>query len=206
MLPSNRSSLIFSATTVGAVDLEFLDLLAKIVAPAAFSRAANARQMAADGAFRGAGLGGLKMGLRPLADRTLGAHVSPRRAGQRAPGAATKGRTERAQLELTARGGDHLRGHGRARDGGSATFLRKNGRADRQRTRAHQAVQSTARGSSHGQLSRLKSAPHGHGARRHRSRAHLSTPLATSSPVPHAPHLLPHCSLPSGVIGRHRAP
>jgi hypothetical protein len=45
-------------------------------------------------------------------------------------------------------------------------FLRKNGRADRQRTRAHRAVQSAARGSSHGQLFRLKSAPHGHGERR----------------------------------------
>ena len=63
------------------------------------------------------------MGSRPLAGCALGAHVSPRRVGQRAPRAATKGRTEKAQLELTARGGDHLRGHGRARDGGSDTFF-----------------------------------------------------------------------------------
>ena len=42
------------------------------------------------------------MGLHPLAGYALGAHVSPRRVGQRAPGASTKGLTERAQLELTA--------------------------------------------------------------------------------------------------------
>ena len=41
------------------------------------------------------------VGLRPLAGCALGAHASPRRVGQRAPGAATKGRTERAQLELS---------------------------------------------------------------------------------------------------------
>ena len=35
------------------------------------------------------------LGWRPLAGRALGAHISPRRVGQRAPGAATKGRTER---------------------------------------------------------------------------------------------------------------
>ena len=63
------------------------------------------------------------MGLRPLAGYALGAHVSPRRAGQQAPAAVTKGLTERAQLELTARGGDHLRGHARAQDGGSGTFF-----------------------------------------------------------------------------------
>lgn len=63
------------------------------------------------------------MGLRPLAGYALGAHVSPRRVGQRASAAATKGGTERAQLELTARGGDHLRGHARAQDGGSDTFF-----------------------------------------------------------------------------------
>jgi len=41
------------------------------------------------------------VGLRPLAGCALGAHASPRRVGQRAPGVATKGRTEMAQLELS---------------------------------------------------------------------------------------------------------
>ena len=113
-----RSSLAVAA--VGAVDLEFLDLLARFNGSRCFQLA---RKRYADGPFRGAGLGGLMMGLRPLAGCALGAHVSPRRVGQRAPGASTKGLTERAQLELTARGGDHLRGHGRARDGGSGTFF-----------------------------------------------------------------------------------
>ena len=147
------------------------------------------------------------VGLRPLAGCALGAHASPRRVGQRAPGVATKGRTEMAQLELSPHAAEIIYvAMVELETEAAIPFLRKSGRADRQRTRGQQADQSAARGSSHGQLFRLKSAPHGHGETFIHMARHLSTPLATRSSVPHAPHVLPHCSLPSGVIGRHRAP
>ena len=135
------------------------------------------------------------MGLRPLAGCALGAHVSPRRVGQRAPGASTKGLTERAQLELTAAVEIIYVAMVELETEAAVHFLRKNGRAYRQRTRAPRAVQSAARGSSHGQLSRLKSAPHGHGAHR---RAHTSTfihttryPLVRSARAARSPALQP---------------
>ena len=95
--------------------------------------------------------------MRPLAGCALGAHASPRRVGQRAPGVATKGRTEMAQLELSPHAAEIIYVAMIELETEAAVhFLRKNGRAYRQRTRAPRAVQSAARGSSHGQLSRLK--------------------------------------------------
>jgi len=69
----------------------------------------------------------------------------PQRAAQRGPNSSSQHAAEIiyvAMIELETEAAVH--------------FLRKNGRAYRQRTRAPRAVQSAARGSSHGQLSRLK--------------------------------------------------
>ena len=69
----------------------------------------------------------------------------PQRAAQRGPNSSSQHAAEIiyvAMVELETEA--------------AIPFLRKSGRADRQRTRGQQADQSAARGSSHGQLSRLK--------------------------------------------------